>query len=93
MRGLSCAINVTRLHIDVGIFGTGDPNKAATEFWKDASKFLEAVSAKKGEKGAGVDVLSLGRMALTLKEGKGNPQPWTEPMRAEFVQALKGKMK
>ncbi len=58
----------------------------------DASKFLEAVSGKMGAKGAGVNVLSFGKQALTVKEGK-TTQPWSEEMKETFLEELKAKMK
>lgn len=92
MRGLNPAVNLTRLHFDTAVSTSSDPKKAANEFWKEACKFLEAVSAKKGEKGSGVDILSFGRTALTHKDSKGSAQPWTEAMREEFLDALRAKM-
>ncbi|KAK5172013.1 uncharacterized protein LTR77_003650 [Saxophila tyrrhenica] len=93
LNNLSNCPNITRLHIDTGVSGDGEPVKAAKTFWLDASKFLEAASARMGEKGAGVEVLSFGRQAFTSKEGKGTAQPWPEEMRKEFIEELKGKMK
>jgi hypothetical protein len=63
-----------------------------TSYSQDGSKFLEAVSAKRGAKGAGVDILSLGREAVVTKQPKGAPIPWSDAMRQEFRDALKKKM-
>lgn len=45
-----------------------------------------------GAKGAGVNVLSFGKQALTVKEGK-TTQPWSEEMKETFLEELKAKMK
>lgn len=92
MHNLSNAVNIRRLHIDAGVSSDGDPVKAAKVFYTDASKFLEAVSGKSGEKGAGVDVLSFGKQALTSKEGK-SAQPWSDTMKEEFMAELKARMR
>ena len=89
---LASAPNVSRLHFDNGVFSEGDPGKAAKSFYQDAYKFLEAVGGRKGNKAAGVDVLSFGRQALTYKDDKKNSVPWSKEMSEEFREILKDKL-
>lgn len=93
MLNLAKATNLTRLHIESGVFSEGDPNKAAKGFHTEAGKFLEAIGAKKGDRTAGVDVLSFGKQAFTFKDEKKQPRPWTDDMMEEFKKHLKAKLK
>lgn len=93
MHFLAEAKNLTRLHIDSGVFGEGDPGKAAKTFYADAYKFLESIGAAKGVKDAGVDVLDFGKTALTYKDEKKHARPWAEALVVEFKDALRQKLK
>lgn len=93
LNALAACENLTKFHIDAGVSSDSDVGKAARSFWGEASKFLEAMSAKRGEKGSGVEVLSFGRQAFTTKNDKNALTPWSDSMRDAFVEALRAKMK
>lgn len=93
MNALAACENLTKFHINAGVSSDSDPVKVAKIFWGEASKFLEAMNAKRGGKGAGVDVLSFGRQALTTKNGQNSQGPWSDSMKAAFIEALRAKMK
>lgn len=94
MSFLSDATNIQRLRIDVGIVtNESDPAKAAKTVYLDMYKFLEAIGTAKGDKAAGVGVLSLGKQALTFKDKKGEVKNYTEEMADEFKENLKAKLK
>ena len=94
MHFLAESPNLASLHIESGVFTGEDPAKAAKEFYDSAYKFLEAVGAKKGEKTAGVDVLSFGSEALVFKAGEDKKKkPWGEEKKEEFEATLKAKLK
>ncbi|KAK3675775.1 hypothetical protein LTR78_004416 [Recurvomyces mirabilis] len=93
MHFLAEAKNLTRLHFEAGVFGEGDPVKAAKQFYADAYKFLEAIGAGKGDKTAGVDVLSFGKEALQSKDDKKNLKPWSDVLVEEFKENLRLKVK
>ena len=92
MHFLAESPNITKLHIEGGLFAEKDPVKAAKFFDNDARKFLQAVGAKKGDKAAGVDVLSFGKQALTYKDDKKNVKEWPEELVGKFKENLKGKL-
>lgn len=94
MHFLSDATNIQRLRIDIGVAtNEPDPPKAAKGVHGDMYKFLEAIGTAKGDKAAGVDVLSLGKQALTFKDKKGEARNYTEEMVEEFKETLKAKLK
>ena len=93
MNFLTESPNITSLHIENAIFTEGDPVKAAKAFDADSHKFLEAVGARKGDKTGGVDVLSFGKKAFTLKDDKKNIKDWPDAMLEEFKTYLKDKLK
>lgn len=94
MSFLSEATNLQRLRIDVGmITNESEPTKAAKAIYTDLYKFLEAIGTVKGDKAAGVDVLSIGKQALTYKDKKNEARNYTEEMVEEFKEALKAKLK
>ena len=85
--------NITHLYIDSGVVLEGDPAKAAKTFYIDAYKFLEAMGARKGDKAAGLDVLSFGKQAFTYKDDKKTSRPYSNDMLADFRKHLKAKLK
>ncbi|KAF2217886.1 hypothetical protein CERZMDRAFT_80541 [Cercospora zeae-maydis SCOH1-5] len=91
--------NLTRLHFDAGVFSEGDPQKAAKALLGDAHKFLQAMGTAKGSKAAGVDILSFGKEALTLKPDTAKnkdekaTKPWPDHMVNEMKEILKSKLK
>lgn len=94
MHFLAESPNIVNLHIESGVCTGEDPAKAAKEFYNDAYKFLEAVAARKGDKTAGVDVLTFGRDAFLFKAGEDKKKkPWGEEKREEFKDALRTKLK
>lgn len=90
---LAEAAQIKRLHIDSGICNEGDPIKAAKAFFTDAYKFLEAAGAAKGDKAAGVDVLSFGKQAFKYKDDSGTLKPWANGLVDEFKDNLRAKLK
>ncbi|KAM3419858.1 hypothetical protein BST61_g3187 [Cercospora zeina] len=91
--------NLQRLRFDAGVFGEGDPQKAAKALFGDAHKFLQAMGTAKGRKDAGVDILSFGKQALTLKadttknKDEKATKPWPDHMVSEMKECLKAKLK
>lgn len=85
--------NLTHLHINSGIFAEGDPAKAAKHFYGESYKFLEAVGARKGNKQAGLDIISFGKQAFTYKDDKKAARPWSEEMVKDFRKNVKAKLK
>ncbi|KAK3648804.1 hypothetical protein LTR56_007244 [Elasticomyces elasticus] len=92
MHCLSDSPNLTKLHIDASIFGEGDPNKAAKQFYNEAYKLLEAIGSAKGEKTAGVDILEFGKTAFQFKDDKKTSKPWSAPLIEEFKENLRSKL-
>lgn len=92
MNMLAESSRIKSLYIDSGVFGEGDPAKAAKAFYADAYKFLEAVGAAKGDKTAGVDVLSFGKAAFTYRDDKKATKPWSSALVEEFKDNLKEKL-
>ncbi|SMY24740.1 unnamed protein product [Zymoseptoria tritici ST99CH_1A5] len=91
---LSSATALTRLHFEAGVVtGEDDPKKAANAFWKDGYKFLEAFGKERGNKEAGIEVLSFGKGALQMKDSGGTPKNYTVEMVEVFKEELKAKMK
>lgn len=90
---LAEARNIKSLRIDAGISANGDVPKAVQHFWGEASKFIEAVNATKGDKTAGVDIIKFGPKAFTYKDDKGTQKPWSSEKLEEFKDALKAKVK
>ncbi|KAK4499447.1 hypothetical protein PRZ48_009961 [Zasmidium cellare] len=94
MHFLSAATNITTLRIDQGMVSNeSDPAKAAKTIYGDMYKFLDAIGAARGDKTAGVDVLSFGKGALTYKEKKGEVKNWDEGMVEEFRENLRAKLR
>ena len=93
MHFLSGARHINKLRIDSGVYGEGDPVKAAKAFHADAYKFLEAVSAAKNSKDAGVDVLEFGINALQHKDDKKTSKPWPKQLHDEFCEELRSKLR
>ncbi|PPJ60992.1 hypothetical protein CBER1_01990 [Cercospora berteroae] len=91
--------NLTRVHFDSGVFSEGDPQKAAKALFGDAHKFLQAIGSAKGNKEAGVDILSFGKQALTLKtdslknKDEKVAKSWPDHMVNEMRESLKSKLK
>lgn len=94
MHFLAESPNMVNLHIESGMYTGEDPAKAAKEFYDSAYKFLEAVGARKGDKTAGVEVLTFGRDAFLFKAGEDKKKrPWGEDRKDEFKDALRTKLK
>lgn len=94
MHFLAESPNLVNLHLETGIYTGEDVAKAAKEFYDISYKFLEAVGSRKGDKTAGVDVLSFGNDAFTFKAGQDKPKrPWDDDKKEEFCEALKAKLK
>ncbi|PIA93714.1 hypothetical protein CB0940_04503 [Cercospora beticola] len=91
--------NLTRVHFDSGVFSEGDPQKAAKALFGDAHKFFRAMGTAKGNKEAGVDILSFGKQALTLKTDSPKnkdekiAKAWPDHMVNEMRESLKSKLK
>ena len=94
MHFLAESPGLAMLEIESGVFAGDDPTKAAKEFYDAAYKFLEAVGGRKGNKTAGVDVLSFGKEAFLHKAGEDKKKrAWDEEDVEEFKTALKAKLK
>ena len=81
------------LHIEGGVTTDDDPAKVAKAFYADACKFLEAVTVAKGDKQAGVDVLSFGPRAFQVKGEDKKLAPWHDESVQDFKDNLKAKIK
>lgn len=90
---LSEARNIKHLYIDLNVYNEGDPGKAAKYFRGESQKFLQAIAAVKGDRAAGVNLVTFGPNALTSKDEKSKARPWGKELRDEFYDAVLGKMK
>ena len=93
MHFLAESPNVSALHIENAISIENNPLKAARNFYMDAYKFLEAVGATRGDKAAGVDILTFGKAALQSKDEKKALKPYEDENVEAFRKALKEKLK
>ncbi|KAF2163868.1 hypothetical protein M409DRAFT_25643 [Zasmidium cellare ATCC 36951] len=94
MHFLADATNLQRLRIDQGVVvNEQDTAKAAKNVYGDMYKFLETVGAVRGDKAAGVELLSFGKGALTWKDKKGEVRNYSEEMVEEFKENLRAKLK
>ncbi|EGP87492.1 uncharacterized protein MYCGRDRAFT_93404 [Zymoseptoria tritici IPO323] len=59
----------------------------------DGYKFLEAFGKERGNKEAGIEVLSFGKAALQMKDSGATPKNYTVEMVEVFKEELKAKMK
>lgn len=85
--------SIAELHIENGVHSGEDPSKAAKEFYDAAYKFLEAVGGRKGDKTAGVDVLSFGKDAFMHKAGNDKKKRvWDDYEVGQFRSSLKDKL-
>lgn len=75
------------------------PRKPAKALFGDAHKFLQVIGSAKGNKEAGVDILSFGKQALTLKTDSPKnkdekiAKAWPDHMVNELRESLKSKLK
>lgn len=93
MHFLAESPRIQRLRFEAGVCAEGDALKAAKAFYGDAYKFLEAIGTQKGDRAAGVDVLSFARGALTSKDDNKAVRNWSPETEEAFRQALKNKLK
>ncbi|KAK5154045.1 hypothetical protein LTR04_006097 [Oleoguttula sp. CCFEE 6159] len=84
--------DLQKLHFETGVSSDATPEKAAKAFRAEAYRFLEAIGAAKGDKDAGVDILSFGARCFTVKEN-ASARPWTATEHEEFRDLLKEKLK
>lgn len=93
---LSESANLQRLHIDAGLSFNSTPAKTAKQFWADAYRFLQAMGAAKGDKAAGMDMITFGAGAKCFsfrQEGQKNPRPFSEDEVREFRELVGAKLK
>ncbi|KAK5134356.1 hypothetical protein LTR08_006536 [Meristemomyces frigidus] len=90
---LAEARHLQRLRFETGVFAEADAAKAGKVFYADSYKFLEAIGAERGDKGAGVDVLEFGKMALTYKDENKAVKAWEKAWVEEFKENLRGKLR
>ena len=91
MMMLSECKHIQRVHIIGGVGTNSLPEKAARVFYSDAYRFLQTMGSLRGDRFAGLDLLSFGKKCFVVKEGT-ETRMWTEDEIDEFTDALKGKL-
>ncbi|KAK4998943.1 hypothetical protein LTR66_001933 [Elasticomyces elasticus] len=86
-----------RLHFEQGVGVDKTPAKAVKDFYADAYRFLEAMGTAKGDKAAGMKILSFGNglKCFSIKEkvkDKEGQRAWSDAEKEEFLRSLKAKL-
>lgn len=93
MMMLSECKNLQRVRLGGGVGVNQTPDKAAKQFYTEASRFLQVMGSARGDRTAGIEVLSFGEKCFTIKDDEGKLMQWDDDEVDDFTEALKARLK